>query len=472
MSLSNHYRRIVYVCAAALLVSAWLASCSSTPTVSKNPPKITQFAAAPGDIGPNDSTLITYTVTGADSVVLTPPRQKLAGAQTGSIWVKPPRPTRYVLLAYNNDGRDSSVAAVTMNSAIPLFVSAGLSPDTLLIHDSTMLSWNVVRADSIIVNRGVGKLPGNTSGNLWIKPDSNTTYTAIAFNQYGEDTSTFKVAVQVPYRIMARSGSYYKGNIGANSLTPALQFSVLTPTNSTATKAWMHFRVVEGDGVLSLGPNDSVRVDQSLYATLLYNFIGVLGHAIIRGVVTGVDSTEVYLRASTLIPGAGGQGQYVLFKDAYLTVKSFNGPPASVDVDPNFCQNYANYEAALGVVFVIADTNCNSRAEDNEPVSGVIVNTVYAGKTKEGIGVHSTLGNVRAAYGAPDSLKADPTPDTVVVKYLSKGLTFYCGTSGDSIVAEIHLDDVGVGAAFAGKARPTAPALTPNDAVGYHRWRR
>ncbi len=460
--------------AALALGMSLLFSCSSTPTQPKNPPRITQFVAAPTDIAAGDSTHLTYTVTGADSVILSPPRTKLVNAQSGSVWQKPSLPTLYHLYAYNADGRDSATARITMSANMPLVSVFQPQPDTILFHDSTLLSWTAVRADSIVVNQGVGKLPSAGSGDLWLKPAATTAYRAIAFNQYGTDTITATVVVQTPAHVRAANGLYYKGTMGQNIETPLMQFWVAGPGGELVSKAYMHFRLIEGDGALSVGPNDSLHTDINGLATIFYNFSGTLGHAIVRVKVTGIDSLDVYIRASTLIPGDSGQGQYILLTDTYGMVKAFNGLPASIDTFVSQpCFYYANYEQALGVVAFIGDLGCNGIYSDSDPVVSVIVNTVYSGKTASGIGIGSRIAAIRAAYGAPDSITFDPTPPpAVALWYLSKGMTFYCDSANithDTVVSEIHLSPISTGK-VAALAKPSTSTLSPPANIhGYRR---
>jgi hypothetical protein len=196
-----------------------------------------------------------------------------------------------------------------------------------------------------------------------------------------------------------------------------------------------------GDGELS---HRSITTDSSGTAGFWYAFTGDSGHAVIRLVAEGIDSLDIFLRANTLIPGPHGQGQYVLFDDTFADVKNFNGLPASVDVDPDYWVVYANYESALGVVVVIEDANQDNSAADWEEVKGVIVNSVYKGTTTDTIpiGIGSSISDMRAIFGDPDTVRYDPIPPPAVyIRYLSKGLTFYGNFTTDTNIVEIHLSE-------------------------------
>ncbi len=389
---------------------------------------------------PGDSTLITYAAVRADSLVLTPPRQGLISASGGSLYLKPLVPTDYILRAYNASGQDSAIARITMSAMAPV-LTLDLSKDTIVSGDSTILTYSSIRADSVVL-QGTGQLTPVAGGTSALKPTVNTIYTVIAYGVYGTDTSSISVRVEVPYQIQTPNGAFYSGTMGSSVLSPELRFRVVDFSAATLYKSWIHFTATNGDGTLSA---DSLQPASNGFATLTYNFNGSLGRATITAMVPGFDTVSVDARADVLTPGADGQGQYVLFSDNYGKIKSWNGQPASVDVHPQYCILYANYETAKGVVVVLEDSPCDGVANDNEPVTGVIVNTVYAGTTVEGIGVGSTYSQITTAYGQPDTVYLDQNPPpALTLEYWTLGMIFYCGPT-DSTAFEIHFTELVAG---------------------------
>ncbi|MFZ1683950.1 MAG: hypothetical protein WAU88_07430 [Candidatus Zixiibacteriota bacterium] len=415
----------------ALIVCGMIFSCGkgggTNPT--KNPPSITQFTSSKSDMVPGDSTLITYAVTGADSTILTPSRQKLNPAGGGSVYLKPVHPVRYYLVAYNNDGLDSANLLITMNAAVPSIQTAALSQDTIAKKDTSLLTYTAVRADSITVT-SVGKLASATSGTAKLSPPQTTSYTMIAFNTVGNDTVKFTLSVEVPAHVQALNGLYYKGAIGSAGLTPALRFSCTNAAAQLLYKPWIHFST-DGDGLLSA---DSARPDPTGSALLDYQFSDTLGYAVITAATNGSDTARIAVRADIFVPGPHGQGQYVKFDDKYSVLKALNGSPVQVD-HPIPGWNIANYEANLGVVFWVSDPNNPGVLDDNEDIGGIIATTVYTGKTTKGIGIGSSYQSVVAAYGAPDSMAFDPTdPPAWYIDYRHLDLYFYGDAVDTSII--------------------------------------
>jgi hypothetical protein len=400
--------RVLWLAIAAVFTIMLLQSCGGDdPVQPGQPPDITVLTAAPSDIVPGDSSRITYKSVRADSLKLSPNGARLTPTDSGSLWVKPAHPTLYAIKAYNRDGRDSAAVYVSMSTVVPSFTSFVLSEDTIVSGDSAILTWEVVRADSVVFDHGLGTVTGQDSGQTVLHATDTITYRAIAYNDIGTDTGLAAIAVQYPHQILAPNGLYYKGAMGSATQTPAMRFRPVDSRDNVTTKAWMHFRQIDGDGEITI---DSAQVDATGSARAGFRFNGSRGDAVIQATIRAVDSIQVQVRASTIITGDSGQGQYILLDDHYADVRHFNGQPASVDEDPAVWINYANYEAALGVVVMIIDVDSSGTATDNEPVYGVILNTVYTGKSADSLGVGSTIQAFQAVYGSPDTTYVDLNP--------------------------------------------------------------
>jgi hypothetical protein len=128
-----------------------------------------------------------------------------------------------------------------------------------------------------------------------------------------------------------------------------------------------------------------------------------------------------------------------------MSVKGFNGAPLADTPDPAFFLNYIDYEAALGVVVIVEDTNHSSTSQDQEPVYGIILNTIYSGTTLSGWGIGDLVATLISEYGAATNVVFDPTPPAAWrYEWPTQGLTAYTTTEASEAsrtVFEVHLTE-------------------------------
>lgn len=405
------------------------------PNGPDNPPVISVFQANPIDITPGDSTLLTYRVTEADSVVLFPDGTKLASASNGSVYAKPALPTEYTLVAYNSKGTDSASVVITMNAVVPAFVSFTVDPEVIPVGDSVLIAWEVVRADSLVIDNGGGKST-LADDSKYVKPSLNTVYTGIAYNAYGTDTAV--VTVDVPFSFAALNGQYYKGSMNSSVQDPLMQFQVEDINGAVAHNALIQAEIVEGDGTLSA---DSFSAGLSDTAFMSYDFDGTLGHAVLRTWVDGLDTTNLFIRARTIIPGEFFQGQYILAQDTYALVQEYYGiPDAVVDPEPGSGYLVLDYESTDSIVFLVFEVGAiNGQVSAMDIVFKILITGSQTASTTEGVSVGSTYPELFAAFGAPDSSDWNPSyPFDTLLIYTDLGLTFWCDRA-DTIVNQIDI---------------------------------
>jgi hypothetical protein len=420
-----------------------LAGCGGSDGPTKPPavakPDITSFTGLPSDIAPGDSVLFSYVVTGADSLKLYPTGQKLTVTTTGSVYVKPDAVTLYTLRAYNKSGQDSASAIVSMSSVVPSITQLVADEDTIVVNDSTQVTWVAVRADSVKLNDGARIMPG-TGGTIWYHPSTNGNLTLIAYNEYGSDTAISFVRIEVPFRIhTVEDRIHYFGQMGSDLQSPEMHFEVENLQAASLYKVWMKFSLIEGDGTLLA---DSLQAGAGGYALLKYDFDGALGYARIRAMVPGIDTSEVLVRANVIAPGVNFQGQYVKNGDNFAAVKALNGQPLADTPDPTYWLNYVDYESQLGVVIIIADLDTSSTSQDSEPVYGVILNTIYTGTAASGWGIGSSILDLLAEYGTVTPVLDPSPPAAYSYVWPAYGLTAYTtteATESDRTVFEVHL---------------------------------
>ncbi|MCH7691636.1 MAG: hypothetical protein IIA17_11415 [candidate division Zixibacteria bacterium] len=434
----------------AIFLAVVLSGCGGDKPTDPPPveplPEIELFSGKPLDITPADSTILTWKVSSADSVILFPGGISLTPTDSGQLMVKPVVPRTYQIIAYNKKGQDSANISITMLSAASSITEFTFLPDTIVQSDSTILIWKSNQADSLIIDNGIGKVSNTDSGQVKFVPSNSQTYKAITFSIYGNDTAQTSIAVRIPSEMMSINGTSFKGIMGTSQITPQLLVGIDDQNNTLINDIWIYLELLTGDGILS--PADSVLTKQNGQADLSYEFNGLLGNALIRARYKSVDTIDLVLRSDMLNPGVGGQAQYILFTDSLNNVKNFNGNPNSIDIDPSLWLTYANYESTLGVVFVIDDTTRDEIAQDFEDVFAIILTSTYTGKTKDSIGIGSTLNEIKAVYGLPDTIYLDTVqPPALGIVYSDEGMLFFidtvaAGTVDTNTAAfEIHMDD-------------------------------
>jgi hypothetical protein len=153
-----------------------------TPAEPQNPPTVNSFSAAPGTIIRGNSATLTWHVSDATSVSISPGIGNVALA--GTVTVSPYGTTDYILTAINTAGPATAVTQVAVFTIVglPVINSFTATPPTLFAGSST-LSWNVSNASSVTITPGIG--PVGSVGTRSVTPTSTTIYTLTASNPAG-----------------------------------------------------------------------------------------------------------------------------------------------------------------------------------------------------------------------------------------------------------------------------------------------
>ncbi|MFA5399841.1 MAG: hypothetical protein WC169_09075 [Dehalococcoidia bacterium] len=155
-------------------------------------PAISSFSSNPGTITAGQSATLSWNVTGATSVSISPAVGNVSSS--GSKTVTPTETTSYTITAVNDAGSSTTTAKVTVNpSGPPTIASFTASPASITSGGSSTLSWTVSGATSVTINQGVGTV--STSGTRSVSPSTTTTYTLTAGNSLGSSTATAAVTV-------------------------------------------------------------------------------------------------------------------------------------------------------------------------------------------------------------------------------------------------------------------------------------
>ena len=153
------------------------------------PPVISVFSATPANITAGSSATLSWQVTGASTVNISPGIGNVA--LSGSTAVTPGAGTSYMLTATNGSVSVTAVAQVSVEAASPAPSSASLpvidsfdaNPDSILIGGASTLSWAVSNVISVTISPGIGAVA--PTGNKSVSPGTTTTYTLTATNNAG-----------------------------------------------------------------------------------------------------------------------------------------------------------------------------------------------------------------------------------------------------------------------------------------------
>jgi len=178
---------------------------SGTPSSSTPPglPIVNSFTATPPVIPAGSSTSLSWAVSNATSVYISP----MVGAVgiSGSGSVSPTTTTDYTLTASNAAGTTVATTQVVVSAASSSPTPAGLpivnsfiaNPETIVAGGSSTLSWSVSNAYEVFINPAVYRQLGPiaATGSAPVSPSVTTTYTLTATNSAGIRSETVTVTV-------------------------------------------------------------------------------------------------------------------------------------------------------------------------------------------------------------------------------------------------------------------------------------
>ena len=167
---------------------------TSSPTTT-GPPTITSFIATPSSIMLSENSTLSWSVSGARSVTITPGIGTVPS--TGYMLVVPGDTTTYTLTAINSFGTASATTTVTATRSTegdpPIIYAFRASPGTISAGQFSTLTWDIRGATVIVINPDIG-IPASNFSQI-VSPESTTTYTLTAINSRGSDNATVTVTV-------------------------------------------------------------------------------------------------------------------------------------------------------------------------------------------------------------------------------------------------------------------------------------
>lgn len=217
-------------------------SASTTITItSSGLPTISSFTASPTSVTSGNTATLSWNVTGATSVTISPDIGTVLPG--GTYVVTPASTTTYTLTATGSGGNSTATATVTIsNASLPVITAFTATPGMVTSGLASKLEWNVTGATSVSISPNIGAVPASDSKQVY--PTENTTYTLTATNSLGSDNATVSVAVAIassppvinsftanPTTISFGGSSYLTWTItGATSIS--IDQGIGTPPNS------------------------------------------------------------------------------------------------------------------------------------------------------------------------------------------------------------------------------------------------
>ena len=162
---------------------------SDDATLSVTGPPSIEIQATPDALSPGETAILTWTSVRADTVTI----DNGIGAVglSGSVEVSPGVTTTYTITATGPEGVATSSVTITVTGNPVVEIQA--APATLSPGETATLTWTSVRADTVMIDNGIGEVALN--GSIQVSPDVTTIYTISATGLGGTTSATAIVTI-------------------------------------------------------------------------------------------------------------------------------------------------------------------------------------------------------------------------------------------------------------------------------------
>jgi len=244
-----------------LVLEIWAAR----PTIS--------ITASPATIFSGSSSMLTWSSTGAITASINPGIGSVP--VNGSLIVSPRKTKTYTITVRNSSGYRTASVKVTVKPARPN-VFFGVAPGSIILGQSSNLSWTTGNANRVSINQGIGTVALN--GSRTISPSVTTTYTITVTGSGGTVTATTTVTVNAGQPVIKFSASPTTIHAGQGS---TLNWTTVSATSVT---------IEPGIGSTGLAGSETVFPSQTTIYTLVATGAG------------GISSSQVDVQVQTLAP--------------------------------------------------------------------------------------------------------------------------------------------------------------------------
>lgn len=153
--------------------------------------EISHFGASPEVIEPGDNSILSWGVSGANSITIEPGIG--AVSSNGSLSVSPPQTTTYKLVISGKGGDKTASCTVAVKKDAPLITSFDASPNSIKAGESAVLNWHVAGASNVTIEPDIGV--AEPTGTSSVSPAKTTTYKLSASNDDKKDVAFCTVTV-------------------------------------------------------------------------------------------------------------------------------------------------------------------------------------------------------------------------------------------------------------------------------------
>jgi hypothetical protein len=154
--------------------------------------EINHFGASPEVIEPGDTSILSWGVSGANSVTIEPGIG--AVSSNGSISVSPSQTTTYKLIISGKGEDKTASCTVTVQKNSPFITSFDASPNSIKAGESAVLNWHVAGVSKVTIDPGIGAV--ESTGTSPVSPAKTTTYKLTASNGEKKDMAYCTVTVE------------------------------------------------------------------------------------------------------------------------------------------------------------------------------------------------------------------------------------------------------------------------------------
>jgi len=209
-------------------------------------PPTVNISAAPETIVQGSSSTLTWTTTNAASVTIDNGIGDVP--VNGSITVSPTETTTYTITATGPAGTATDSVTVTVTYPPPT-VSISADPETILVGESSTLTWSSTNADSASINQGIGDVPVN--GSISVSPDETTTYTIMVNGPGGTAMDSVTVTVTYPPPTVSISADPSTIQVGETSTL------IWSSTNADSASIDQGIGSVDLSGTIIVSPSET-----------------------------------------------------------------------------------------------------------------------------------------------------------------------------------------------------------------------